>query len=100
MKIPPKPPVDDWERPTTGSTATPGMTTWIMLAVLAWGALLALGSFLFGGNLPLVRAAIVFGVTLAFLLLWLVALALRQRREAEYDDEEYPAPDAPDTKPR
>ncbi|MCU0877383.1 MAG: hypothetical protein MUF06_06315 [Pirellulaceae bacterium] len=75
------------------------MTTWIMLAVLAWGALLALGSFLFGGNLPMLRAAIVFGVTVAFLLVWLGALTLRQRREGEYDHE-IPSSDAPDAKPR
>jgi hypothetical protein len=100
MTFPPKPPADDWDKPTVGTTAGPGMTTWIMLAVLAWGALLALGSFLFGGNLPLVRAAIVFGVTVAFLLLWLGALTLRQRREGEYDDEEYSSSDAPDAKPR
>ncbi|MEX2173696.1 MAG: hypothetical protein WD872_04995 [Pirellulaceae bacterium] len=63
------------DKPTSGH----GMTAWIMLAVLAWGALLALGSYLFGGNLPLLRAAIVFGVTVAFLGLWLGALAARKR---------------------
>jgi high-affinity Fe2+/Pb2+ permease len=53
---------------------------WIMLAVLAWGLLLALGTYLFGGNQPLLRAAIVAGCTLGFLGLWLAALAMRQRR--------------------
>ena len=58
----------------------PNMAYWIMLAVLVWGLLLALGTFLFGGNHPLLRAAIVVGCTLGFLGLWLVALTLRQRR--------------------
>ena len=56
------------------------MTRWIMLAVLVWGLLLALGTYLFGGNQPALRAAIVAGCTLAFLGLWLAALAMRQRR--------------------
>ena len=60
-----------------------------MLALLAWGALLALGTFLYrinqeGGtaeasNLPLYRGLIVLACTLAFLGLWLVALAVRAR---------------------
>ncbi len=52
---------------------------WIMLAVLVWGLLLALGTFLFGRNQPLWRAAIVAGCTLAFLGLWVAALAVRRR---------------------
>ena len=47
---------------------------WIMLALLAWGLLLAIGSWLYGGNHPLLRAAIIFGVTLAFLGFWLLML--------------------------
>ena len=62
------------------SDAQPTIAYWIMLAVLVWGLLLAVGTFLFGGNHPLLRAAIVVGCTLAFLGLWLAALALRQRR--------------------
>jgi membrane protein DedA with SNARE-associated domain len=58
----------------------PSLTTWIMLAVLLWGALLALGSYLFGGNHAVQRAVIVFGVTVAFLLMWVGALAMRKRR--------------------
>ena len=50
-----------------------------MLAILVWGLLLALGTFLFGGNQPVLRAAIVAGCTLAFLGLWLAALAVRRR---------------------
>jgi hypothetical protein len=55
-------------------------TAWIMLAVLAWGAILAIGAYLFGGNHPWLRAAVVFGVTVLFLALWRAALAMRQRR--------------------
>ena len=65
----------------------PSLTTWIILAVLAWGVLLALGSYLFGGNHALARAVIVLSVTVAFLLLWVGALAMRKRRlEREADD--------------
>jgi len=53
-------------------------TGWLMVAILVWGLLLALGTFLFGGNQPLLRAAIVAGCTLAFLGLWLAALAVRR----------------------
>jgi hypothetical protein len=56
------------------------LTTWIMLAILVWGAVLALGSYLFGGNHPELRAAIVLAATLAFLGLWWAALAVRRRR--------------------
>ena len=52
---------------------------WIMVAVLVWGLLLALGTFLFGGNQPLLRAAVVIGCTLGFLGLWMAALAVRRR---------------------
>jgi len=62
------------------------LTRWIMLAVLGWGLLLALGTYLFGGNQPLLRAVIVAGCTLGFLGLWLVALTMRQRR-IEHKDE-------------
>ena len=64
------------DRPAAGHTAA---TRWLMLAILVWGLLLALGTFLFGGNQPLLRAAIVAGCTMAFLGLWLAALAVRRR---------------------
>jgi preprotein translocase subunit SecG len=52
-----------------------------MLAVLVWGGLLALGSYLYdGGNHALARATVIFAVTVAFLALWLGALAMRKRR--------------------
>jgi hypothetical protein len=54
-------------------------TRWLMLSILAWGLLLAVGTFLFGGNQPVLRAAIVGGCTLAFLGLWAAALAVRRR---------------------
>lgn len=63
---------------------------WLMLALLAWGGMLALGTFLYrvresdsivqATNLPLYRGLIVLTCTLAFLGLWLAALALRRRR--------------------
>jgi hypothetical protein len=56
---------------------------WIMAAVLLWGLFLALGAYLFGGNLPVLRGLIIVGVVMAFLGFWLAALALRQRRLAD-----------------
>jgi len=64
------------ERPASGRIAT---IWWLMLAILVWGLLLALGTFLFGGNQPVLRAGIVAGCTLAFLGFWIAALAVRGR---------------------
>ena len=66
----------------------PSLTTWIILAVLVWGCLLALGSYLYdGGNHGVARGVVIFAVTVAFLTLWLGALAMRKRRlEREADD--------------
>jgi high-affinity Fe2+/Pb2+ permease len=61
------------------TAATSRITHWLMLAVLIWGLLLALGTFRFGGNQPLLRAMIVVGCTLGFLGLWLAALAVRRK---------------------
>jgi hypothetical protein len=69
------------EKPSPAASVD--LTRWIMLAVLGWGMVLALGTYLFGGNQPVLRAAIVAGCTLGFLGLWLTALALRQRRIEE-----------------
>jgi hypothetical protein len=52
---------------------------WLMLVILVWGLLLALGTYLFGGNKPLFRALIVAGCTLAFLGFWAVALAMQKK---------------------
>lgn len=71
------------EEPTSSPV---NLTRWIMLAVLVWGLLLALGTYLFGGNQPVIRAAIVAGCTLGFLGLWLTALAMRQRRIEQEDE--------------
>jgi len=58
-------------------------TRWLMLSILVWGLLLALGTFLFGGNQPLLRAVIVAGCTLAFLGLWMAALAARRAKSQD-----------------
>ena len=58
------------------------LTRWLMLAILMWGLILALGTFLFGKNQPLLRAAIVAGCTLAFLGLWTAALAVRRAKHS------------------
>jgi hypothetical protein len=62
---------------SSGSRRWPA-TRWLMLAILAWGLVLALGTFLFGGNQPVLRAAIVVGCTLVFLGVWAAALAVRR----------------------
>ena len=56
------------------------VTMWIMVAVLVWGGYLALGALRAGGNHAAWRGLIVLACTLAFLGLWWVALAVRQRR--------------------
>jgi hypothetical protein len=71
----------DTEEPSPAASVN--LTRWIMLAVLGWGLVLALGTYLFGGNQPVLRAAIVAGCTLGFLGIWLAALALRKRRMEE-----------------
>ncbi|HEY2415807.1 MAG TPA: hypothetical protein VGI40_26440 [Pirellulaceae bacterium] len=71
-----QPPLAQQSQPNTTQSKT---IRWLMLAILAWGLILALGTFLFGGNQPLLRALIVAGCTLAFLALWLAALALQRR---------------------
>jgi len=68
--------MSDSDRPVSGRNAT---MRWLMLAILVWGLLLALGTFLFGGNQPVLRAGIVAGCTLAFLGFWMAALAVRGR---------------------
>ena len=76
--------------PVDTSTSRP--ITWLMLAMLAWGGALALGTFLYrinatggpaeAGNLPMYRGLIVLVCTLGFLGLWLTALAARKRRRS------------------
>ena len=62
----------------SNSVKQAALTRWLMLAILLWGLILALGTFLFGKNQPMLRAAIVAGCTLAFLGLWAAALAVRR----------------------
>jgi membrane protein DedA with SNARE-associated domain len=51
----------------------------IMVALLVWGGYLTLGAIRAPGNHAIWRGLIVFACTLAFLALWMVALALRRR---------------------
>ena len=53
---------------------------WIMGGLLAWGALLGLGAFLFGGNHALLRGLIVFVCALGFVEFWWLMLIARERR--------------------
>jgi hypothetical protein len=69
--------VNDADSLSTTSRNAP--IRWLMLVILAWGLLLALGTYLFGGNKPLFRALIVAGCTLAFLGLWTIALAMQKK---------------------
>lgn len=52
----------------------------IMVALLVWGGYLTLGAIRAPGNHAMWRGLIVFGCTLAFLGLWLAALATRSGR--------------------
>jgi hypothetical protein len=55
-------------------------TTWLMLAILVWGLVLALGTYLYGRNQPGLRALLVIGCTLGFLALWATALSARRAK--------------------
>ncbi len=56
---------------------------WIMLGLLLWGVMLAVGAYFFGGNYPLLRAAIIFGCTVVFIAFWAVMLAWRNYRQSD-----------------
>jgi hypothetical protein len=55
------------------------ITVHLVRVLIGWGALLALGAMLSAGNQRLLAAAIVFGVTAAFVGLWIAALASRKQ---------------------
>ncbi|MEX2118988.1 MAG: hypothetical protein WD847_05195 [Pirellulales bacterium] len=55
----------------------------IMLALLAWGAFLAIGAYRFNHN-PL-RSLVVMGCVLGFLAFWKLMLVSRQARLARRD---------------
>jgi hypothetical protein len=65
---------------TTGAQPKTSPLLWIMLALLVWGALLALGSYLFGRTLLWPRVAIVLSSAGLFVGTWLLLLANRRRR--------------------
>jgi hypothetical protein len=52
---------------------------YLVRVLVGWGMFLALGALIAGGGHRLLAAAIVFGVTAAFLGLWLAALSFRER---------------------
>jgi len=52
----------------------------LMLALLIWGVLLAVGTLIFPGNLAIVRGVLVLGCTLAFVGFWVLMLLYRNRR--------------------
>lgn len=54
---------------------------YIMLAVLVWGALLALGAYLFGETRQAAKAALILGCVLAFLGVWGALLKYRAGRK-------------------
>jgi hypothetical protein len=58
------------------------MTHYLVRVLLGWGALLALGAMLSAGQQRWLAAAIVFGMTAAFIGLWLTALSARRRAKA------------------
>lgn len=60
----------------------------IMVAVMVWGGVLAVGAYLGGGRLvpDFRRGMIVLAAPLAFLGIWLVLLFRRGRNSAEEDD--------------
>jgi hypothetical protein len=58
-------------------TAPGRFIRYLMAAVLVWGGLLALGTYLYGGTRQGIKAAIILGCVLAFLAFW--ALLLRSQ---------------------
>jgi len=61
-----------------------GLTHYLVRVLLGWGMLLALGAMLSAGHQRWLAAAIVFGVTAAFIGLWLAALSTRRRAKATH----------------
>jgi protein-S-isoprenylcysteine O-methyltransferase Ste14 len=66
--------------PQASATKKLGLIHAIMVAILVWGGYLTLGAIRAPGNHAAWRGLIVFGCTLAFLGLWVVALAFRRGR--------------------
>lgn len=53
---------------------------WIIAGLVAWGVYLAIGDYLRNQNL--LRSLVTLVCVAAFLAMWLIALAVRRRREA------------------
>ena len=66
--------------PNSGSRTSPPIITYIMLAIVIWGAALGLGATLSRGNAQALRGLIIFSFPLLFLSFWGIMLWLRNRR--------------------
>jgi len=53
---------------------------WIMLGLVAWGVLLGLGAYLYGGNYALLKAVIIAVCAIVFVEFWWLMLIARERR--------------------
>jgi hypothetical protein len=53
---------------------------WIMGGLLAWGAFIAIGAYVYGGNYALLKAVIIMVCAVIFVEFWWLALSSRERR--------------------
>ena len=60
------------------------IVAWIIAGLVAWGIYLAVGDYLQNQNL--LRSLVTIVCMAAFLAVWLIALAVRRRRDASEQD--------------
>jgi hypothetical protein len=65
---------------------------YIMLAVFVWGAVLALGAFLYGGARQALKADIILACVAIFLGIWALLLRRRAKRLENQTHEKEPKP--------
>ena len=53
---------------------------WIMWGLLAWGALIGVGAYLYGGKYALIKATFIIVCAALFVLFWWLMLIARERR--------------------
>jgi hypothetical protein len=53
---------------------------WIMGGLIAWGALIAIGAYLYGGKYALLKAVIILVCAFIFVEFWWLMLVARDRR--------------------